>query len=420
MNISVTANHIGGTVQAIASKSYAHRLLICAAFSSQPVNIRCQTTSKDIEATAACLRALGAGIERKGDVFAVQPIDQNVLPKQAVLDCGESGSTFRFMLPIVCALGLDGTFLLHGKLAERPLSPLYEELVSHGAVLSPQGSPEFHVSGKLSNPSFTIPGNVSSQFISGLLFALVLMGGGSVDVTEHIESESYIQMTIDCLQQAGVIVSRTDQTFTVSGGYQLPQEAEAEGDWSNAAMWLCAGCVSRKPITVTGLNLNSIQGDRGILDVLESFGAQMRLDKSAVTVSPASLHGAQVNAANIPDLVPVISALSTGASGETKIVHAERLRLKESDRLAAMSELIQAFGGNVTETADGLIINGGKPLHSADVSSWNDHRIVMAAVIVSMVAKQSVLIRQAEAIEKSYPGFFRDLEALGGNVEVTE
>ena len=392
-------------------------MMICAAFSEEPSRIFCTSGSEDILATIRCLNAMGASITYEDGVIEVIPVDRTALPSSASMDCGESGSTLRFLLPVACALGIDGEFVMHGRLSQRPLSPLYEELIRHGAVLAQQGTQPFLVSGRLSDPDFSIAANVSSQFISGLLFALPLMGGGTIRMTGEIQSGSYLDITVECMRLAGIDVTLQGDTYHVQGTYRMPAESTVQGDWSNAAFWLCAGAIGPQAVTVTGLNLHSAQGDRKILDVLERFGAGVQKTEDSVTVSPEKLSGIALDASDIPDLVPVISAVACRAAGETRIEHAERLRIKESDRIQSVCALLNAFGADYTEKPDGMIIRGGKPLHGATVSSCNDHRIAMTAAVMSLLTDSAITIEQAESVNKSYPSFYQDYRRLGGQEE---
>lgn len=417
MTVTVNTDALSGVIPAIPSKSYAHRMMICAAFSEEPSRIFCTSGSEDILATIRCLNAMGASITYEDGVIEVIPVDRTALPSSASMDCGESGSTLRFLLPVACALGIDGEFVMHGRLSQRPLSPLYEELIRHGAVLAQQGTQPFLISGRLSDPDFCIAANVSSQFISGLLFALPLMGGGTIRMTGEIQSGSYLDITVECMRLAGIDVTLQGDTYHVQGTYRMPAESTVQGDWSNAAFWLCAGAIGPQAVTVTGLNLHSAQGDRKILDVLERFGAGIQKTEDSVTVSPEKLSGIVLDASDIPDLVPVISAVACQAAGETRIEHAERLRIKESDRIQSVCALLNAFGADYTEKPDGMIIRGGKPLHGATVSSCNDHRIAMTAAVMSLLTDSAITIEQAESVNKSYPSFYQDYRRLGGQEE---
>lgn len=411
MDVTLQPRPISGSISAIASKSQAHRLLICAALSNCPTNIVCAELSQDIEASARCLTALGAELHYADSAFTVHPIE---LPQgENVLDVGESGSTLRFLLPVAAALGVRATFRLHGRLPERPLSPLWEELEAHGCRLSRPTPDTLLCEGRLHGGQYYLPGNISSQFISGLLFALPLTGEASeIHLTSSAESLSYIHMTLAALRSFGVAVKET------ADGWQIPAEqhfssigsAFVEGDWSNAAFWLCAGAIS-KSVSCTGLSPDSPQGDRKILECLRNFGAQITWENGTVTVSPASLHGIEIDARDIPDLVPPLALVAATAEGTTRIFGAERLRIKESDRLQSVADTLNSLGGHVEVMPDGLLIRGGH-LRGGTIQSQNDHRIAMLGAIAASVCTESVTICGSEAVNKSYPRFWADLRQM--------
>lgn len=405
----IRVHTLGGTVSAIPSKSAAHRLLICAALSDSPTKIRCPQTSRDIEATAACLSALGANIDYADGYYTVVPIKTPV--NGAVLPCGESGSTLRFLIPLVCGLGICATFEMQGRLPERPLSPLQEELESHGITFQRQDS-LLHIGGKLTGNRFTIAANVSSQFISGLLFMLTLCGG-TLNLNDTVESAAYIDMTVNALHLFGADLTKSGPVFHVGKGrLKAKPVIQTEGDWSNAAFFLCAGCISRDAVTVSGLDLHSAQGDRKILDVLHSFGAKTGISEDGITVFPSNLTATDIDAAQIPDLVPVLAVTACAAKGQTRIYNAQRLRIKESDRLQTTADLINNLGGRAEITADGLLIQGGIPLHGGVVNAANDHRIAMSAAVAALLCDGTLTLDGAQCVAKSYPDFWSDLEKL--------
>lgn len=413
MNLTLSPSPLSGTIPAIPSKSQAHRLLICAALAKTPTSLGCQGTSRDIEATAACLSAMGAQMTRTDGGFEIAP---GPVQSPCVLPCGESGSTLRFLLPVAAALGLDAAFPMEGRLSQRPLAPLDRELEAHGAVLSRPEPAVLHCGGQLRPGDYTLPGNVSSQYISGLLFALPLLDAPStLTVTGTVESAPYIAMTLDALRQFGVEVSVENQVYHIPAcGYQSPGRAAVEGDWSNAAFWLCAGALGRG-ITVTGLNPNSLQGDKAVFDLLARFGAKTEAGTAAAS---GPLRPLEIDAAAIPDLVPVLSVVAAAAPGTTRIYNAGRLRLKESDRLETVWRLLTHLGAEAEQTADGLLIHGGRPLTGGTVDSCNDHRIAMAAAVASTLCTGPVTVLDAGAVAKSYPRFWEDFKRLGGKTTV--
>lgn len=423
MNIVIAKPPQGGTIQAIASKSHAHRALIAASLADAPTSVACGEVNEDILATARCLQALGAQIQYENGVFSVIPLTRPVSKEPRVLDVGESGSTLRFMLPLACALGATASFVMGGRLPQRPLSPLYEELAAHGCTLSPQGRSPLAVSGQLAGGTYRIAGNVSSQFITGLLFALPLLPTDSqIEILGTLESRPYVACTLQVLADFGISITERDNRFAISGKERFisPKTIRVEGDWSNAACWFTLGALQAAPVTVTGLNPASPQGDKAFLSMLERFGAQVKSTETSITVSGGTLHGITVDASATPDLVPMIAAVALAAGGETRIQNAARLRLKESDRLHAIAQTLRTFGAQIAETADGLTIHGGAPLHGGTVSACGDHRIAMMAAVVSTLCDDPVTIENADAANKSYPRFFDDFRSLGGTAREVE
>jgi 3-phosphoshikimate 1-carboxyvinyltransferase len=411
MNVTIQPKPLRGVLKAISSKSDVHRLLICAALCDGPVQIQIDGLSQDIEATARCLNALGASVLLEEGRIRVSPIMH--VPSNAVLDCGESGSTLRFLLPVACALGADAAFTGSGRLPQRPLSPLYEQLEAHGVCLSPQGQMPLTIRGTLGTQTpFVLAGDVSSQYISGLLMALPLCGGEIV-LTTPLESKPYVQMTLDTLRRFGVQAEQTASGWRVRrGALCAPQgPIAAQGDWSNAAFWLCAGAIAG-PVTVRGLDRDSPQGDRAIVAFLQRMGAQVRWDGDSVTVWPGTLHAAQIDVRDTPDLAPVLAAVAALAQGETVITGAARLRIKESDRLRTVQQTLQALGAQICATHDGLRIVGQRRLSGGQADACGDHRIAMMAAIAAAGCERPVTITGAQAVNKSYPAFFEDYQRL--------
>ena len=405
-----------GRVCPPCSKSQAHRLLICAALSSRASEIECDGVSRDILATAECLAALGAGIRPLDNGgFRVEPI-RSVPAGTALLPCGESGSTLRFLLPVVGVLGARAVFRREGRLPERPLAPLDGELSRHGMELRSEGA-DLLCSGTLRAGAYTLPGDVSSQYISGLLMALPRAEGDStLAVTGKIESAAYITMTENALALSGLRPEKTPGGYRIAGGRAgtLPGRLRVEGDWSGAAFFLCIGALSRTGVTVEGMDLSSAQGDRAVLDILSAMGARIDREGTCVTVRRGELRGTVIDAAPVPDLIPTLAAVAAAAEGETRIINAARLRLKESDRLSATAELLRALGGEAEELPDGLIIRGGKPLRGGAADARGDHRIAMAAAVAACAADGEVTVGGGECVAKSYPAFWEDYAALKG------
>ncbi len=412
MNCTVLPGPRRGSVTVPASKSQAHRLLICAALGVRETLIRCDGISGDIAATVRCLNALGAEIRETEAGLLVRPRGQG--SAEAILPCGESGSTLRFLIPVLGALGQKGTFRMEGKLPARPLGPLAEVCRAGGMELRQEGT-LLRCGGQLRPGDYEIPGNVSSQYISGLLMALPLLPGESrLHVTGKVESADYIAMTEEALHMSGVRWEKTGWEYRIPGGQRpsLPPEVTVERDWSSAAFFLVLGALSPAGITLPGLNGASRQGDKRILQILREFGAEVREEPSGVTVCRRSLRGVTVDAAQIPDLVPVLSVAAAAAEGETRILGAGRLRLKESDRLVTTAAMLRALGAEVREREDGLVIRGKPKLRGGTADAAGDHRIAMSAAVAAAASEKSVTILGAECAAKSYPRFWKDLDSL--------
>ncbi|MBR2491626.1 MAG: 3-phosphoshikimate 1-carboxyvinyltransferase [Ruminiclostridium sp.] len=415
MTVTIQPGSASGIVQAIGSKSVAHRQLICAALADKPTHVFCENQSQDIAATVRCLQSLGASIWHEGGAYRVVPIHRERIPQPCTLNCGESGSTLRFLVPVVCALGVTATFQMAGRLAQRPMEPLATQLREHGCTITHDPvAGQMVVSGQLKSGTFTIPGNVSSQFITGLLFALPLLGGESSLVVEgELESRAYVDLTLSALQTFGITPPQSGGAWTISPAvFRSPGTLRVEGDWSNAAPWLCMGVLGGEGVTVEGMDPNSLQGDKAVCDILARMGGQVR----GTTARPGTLTPTTIDARNIPDLVPVLSAVAAAIPGQTQVTGAARLRLKESDRLTTTAQTLNALGGDVEETQEGLIIRGRARLAGGTVDAQGDHRIVMLAAVASVVCAGPVTITGAEAIRKSYPTFWDDLRGLGKEV----
>ena len=380
MDITIRPGKLSGSVNVIPSKSQAHRYLICAALADQKTTIICPETNQDIEATASCLRALGASIIRMGEGYEVTPI--SAVPKTVQINCKESGSTLRFLLPIIGVLGITAAIRMEGRLPQRPLSPLWEEMQRMGCQLSRPVTDTILCTGKLKPGHYTIDGGVSSQYISGLLFALPLIGESHLTVTGKIESQPYIEMT--------------RQALHIFPDYHSPGTVEVEGDWSNGAFWLAANALG-SDLNIGNLCNNSAQGDR----------------ESAVLI-PKLQFFSKIDVSNIPDLVPILAVVASANQG-AQFLNIQRLRLKESDRVASTIAMIENLGGKAEADDDTLTVYG-TGLHGGTVDACNDHRIAMAAAIASTVCTAPVTVLGAECVQKSYPQFWAEFTRLGGKI----
>ncbi len=413
MDICITPAPLGGREQAVPSKSHAHRLLLCAALCRESTLLHIPAPSQDILVTMDCLRALGCKIDSlPGGDFRLTPPEH--FSPSPDLFCRESGSTLRFLLPVAAALGVEAHFSGEGRLPERPLDELLTQLMEHGAAFSAPLLP-FTLSGKLKGGVFTLPGDVSSQYITGLLLAAPLMEEGcEILLTSPLQSAPYVEMTLSAMAQFGVTAEKTPQGFRVPPGqrYQSPGPIAAEGDWSGAAFFLCAGALGG-PVTVSGLAPCSSQGDKAVADILRDMGAVLSWDGDALTVSRGTLRCVTVDSAPIPDLIPVLALTAACCEGESRFTNAGRLRLKESDRLSAICRMITDLGGTAFCEGDTLIVRGGT-LGGGTVTSGGDHRMAMAAAVAACLCRRPVIIGQAQAVDKSYPSFWEEYNKRGG------
>ena len=396
-NIKLNPGFKKGIVFVPSSKSISHRALICAALAKEQGNIYGIDRSDDIDATINALEI----IKKHGNI----------------INCKESGSTLRFLIPVVAALGITATFTGEGKLPQRPIV-LYQDLFKDKGVnldLENGGLPA-KISGKLQSGKFHVPGNITSQYITGLMFALPLLDGDSeIIITSTLESAEYVYITIDVLKSFGIIIKKIANIFYIKGNQKYQGiNYTVEGDYSQAAFFACIGAINGD-ITIKGLNPDSLQGDHKIIDILREFGAKIFFDGDDLRIKKSkNLNDIKIDAAQIPDLVPVLSVVAAYAKGETIIYNAGRLRLKESDRINAVCEMLKSIGAQVQETNDGMIINGtyGEKLSGGFVKSYNDHRIAMSAAVASIWTENGVVIDDMGCINKSYPMFLRDFEEL--------
>ena len=396
-----------------SSKSVAHRVLICAALAKGISKIEVNCASRDINATLYALKALGAKIRVQKNKYTITGI---VPQNNSKINCFESGSTARFLLPVAAALGVSAQFIGEGRLPERPFDDLCKVLNQNGVVCSRNKLP-IDISGVFSGEHFVLPGNVSSQYISGILLAAPLMNRDvTVEIKGTLESEPYVNITTYVMKSFGVKVERTEKGYFVKGGQNYsPTNIKVESDWSAAAFFMSAAALGGE-IALDGLNFASSQGDMAALDVFAAFGAEISVVGQTLFVKKGkSLRGITVNVSQIPDMVPAIAATAAFANGETKILGAARLRLKESDRIKTVCDALKAMGVSVTEKKDSIIINGSK-VSGGKVDGANDHRIVMAFAIAAAFANGDTIITGSEAVSKSYPEFFRDFQKIGGKV----
>lgn len=402
MDIKITPKLLSGEVTVPPSKSVAHRMIIAAALANGTSKIENLSSSVDILSTIDCMRALGAAIDFSDGKATVTGIQS--APETAVINCHESGSTLRFLIPVACALGVKAEFLGEGKLPTRPITPFLEEFPGHGVEFEYNNTMPFKTSGKLTGGKFYISGSISSQFITGLLFALPLLEGDSeIVLTSKLESKPYVDITLGTLRDFGIEVKQTESGYFVKGSQQYkPFNGSVEGDYSQAAFFEVANAIGSN-VNIKGLNVNSFQGDKKIVEICR----EMVYNKNG-ELSPFVL-----DCSDIPDLVPILTVLAAFCEGESQITNVARLRIKECDRLAAMTDCVCALGGCVSSGEDYLEIVGGIPLKGGVVDAHNDHRIAMAAAIAATRCEAPVTITGAECVRKSYPDFWEVYRSLG-------
>lgn len=422
---------LSGTVQAPSSKSMGHREIICAGLTDGISIVDNISMSKDIEATIRVLQSLGikvvvtaSSIKGRVALKITGKKDFNILNN--MIDCGESGSTLRFFIPLLTTLSKPVTLLGHGKLVSRPLNVYYDifnkQKISYTNV---DGNLPLTIEGGNLQPGhFKLPGNVSSQFISGLLFALPLLKGDSViEITSPLESSGYVDMTIASLASYGICIineGNKHQRYIIKGNQVYRnKDSLVEGDWSQAAFWTVGGCLGKK-ITCTGINFSSLQGDKEIIKIMESMGANFEFKENSIIVEPSKTKSTLIDASSCPDLVPILTVLASVSNGTTKIINAGRLRIKECDRLAAMASELNKMGAHIIEESDGLMIYGNSQglKGGCVVDAWNDHRIAMSLAIAIQCCAEPIILNGAGSVNKSYPEFWQDYQNLGGKVEV--
>ena len=416
-DIIITPAPLTGNVSVPTSKSVSHRAVICASLAEGTSVLKGILVSDDLVATIQAMEALGAVIRQEGDELIITGTDCTK-PVHHTIACNESGSTLRFLIP----LGLNNqwmTFTGQGRLVERPLDDYFNILDEQQIPYqTTDGHLPLSVSGTLQPGTFHLRGDVSSQFVSGLLFALPRLSGDStIVITTALESQGYIDLTISMLKRFGIeIINKNYREFFIPGNQKYQStNYHAEGDYSQVAFWLTAGTIGA-PIRCLGLNPDSLQGDRAIIPIIQKMGGHLQLEENSLHAFPAQTKGIVIDASQCPDLVPILTVLAAVSEGTTQIIRAGRLRIKESDRLHAMTEELNKLGADIQEHEDSLTIHGHSFLTGGTVSSWQDHRIAMALGIASIKCRQPLTITDSECVSKSYPDFWRDLQMLGGQI----
>ncbi|HHU42982.1 MAG: 3-phosphoshikimate 1-carboxyvinyltransferase [Bacillota bacterium] len=415
VNITVKPSPISGKIIAPPSKSMAHRALFCALLSKKPTKITNIELSKDIFATLNVLKALGKDIEF-GDNFVV--VKEGLKPKNVEIDCIESGTTFRFLIPVLAALGVEATIHGQGRLGQRPYEPLTRLLEQKGALYDRHEGLPLKAVGKITHGDFYIRGDISSQYISGLLLALPLLRGNSrIILTSPLESSPYVDMSLRCMREFGVMAEKTEYGFFVKGNQKYEKKTfNVEGDFSAAAFMLCLGALCGDT-EVTGLDHNSLQGDKQIVDILKKMGADIQKTNGGYKVNKSVLHGVEVDAKNIPDLVPILSVVMSFANGTSVIKNTKRLCLKESDRQKAVLDIVSFLGKSIKLLGEDIIIEGGQGSKGGEIEGRADHRIIMSLAVAALRGHETCILG-SQYVKKSYPNFFLDIKSLGGEYVV--
>ena len=429
--IKIENIQLNGSIDAVSSKSMAHRYLICSALSDFSSLLYIPNISDDIKMTIDCLKKLGADIKIDGRILKVIPINIDKLKKiNEVLkfDMGESGTTFRFMLPVITSLLDRCEFSGRGRLPQRPIKELVDILKKSGCLISSDKLP-FKITNKFRFNNVDIRGDISSQYISGLLLCAPMQNEDvRIDIISKLESKPYVDMTIDVMKKYGIEVVQEKKSYFISKNNKYTNKGisdiiqKIEGDWSNVAFFLVAGAIGSKQVEIKGLNLNSVQGDMKILEILKKIGAKVDIDinSGVVKISKHTLEPTEIDICDIPDLLPILTVLASACIGKTRFYNISRLRLKESDRIKSSVDMINSLGGIATEEENSLVIEGKGYLKGGEVSSYNDHRIAMSSTIASIICENPVILDEENAVNKSYVNFYEDFEKLGGRYVIID
>lgn len=422
-DLKIYPSKLKGEVKIPPSKSMAHRAIICAALSDGLCIIENIDYSDDIIATIDAMNSLGAKIVKHKDyieVIGAYRSDEN--PQETrIIDCNESGSTLRFLVPISLLFKGSSKFIGRGNLGKRPLTTYYNIFERQGIEYSyEEGNLNLVINGELKPGTFQVEGNVSSQFITGLLFTLPLLKEDSkIIITTEMESKGYIDLTLRAMNDFGVeIINNNYREFIIKGNQKYNvRNYRVEGDYSQAAFFLCADSLGND-VLCKDLDLNSLQGDKEVIDILERMNVVFNANDIGVKgTTNGELTSTVIDGSQCPDIIPVLTSVAALTKGTTEIINAGRLRIKECDRLAAVTSELNKLGAKIIEKEDGLVVTGVEKLQGGvEVWSHKDHRIAMTLAIASTRCEEPIVIKDYECIAKSYPKFFEDFKALGGNV----
>ncbi|MCD6435895.1 MAG: 3-phosphoshikimate 1-carboxyvinyltransferase [Clostridiales bacterium] len=413
----IKPNGLKGIISVPPSKSISHRAIISAALASGKSKITNLVFSQDIDATCGAVEMFGANVIRSENSIDIISKGKIKSPTHTI-DCRESGSTLRFLVPFGAMVDKPVVFNGKGKLVTRPMNS-YLNIFDEQKIryTYDEGLP-LMVEGRLKPGKFSIKGDISSQFITGLMFVLPLLNEDSeIEITSPLESKGYIDLTIDVLEKFNIKIKNDNHKCYYIEGNQnyISCDYKIEGDYSQAAFWIVAGLIGGN-IEINGLNINSKQGDSEIIDIVKRMNGKIETKEDKVIVSRSETKGTIINASQCPDIIPILTVLAAVSDGKTEIINASRLRIKESDRLKAIATELNKLGAQVIENPEGLVIYGRQHLNGGVVDSWNDHRIAMSLAIASIRCTDEVVITNSQAVDKSYPHFFEDFKKLGGNI----
>ena len=427
MKIKIRPGKLNGTIEIPPSKSYSHRAVIAAALAENGKKSKINNLkfSVDITTTTDIMENWGAEIERFESALEIIGNGGKVAPRDKYVQCNESGSTIRFLIPVGITSENELVFDGKGKLVDRPLDSYYKIFKEQGLKYETIGGKlPLTVNGKLKSGNYEIDGNISSQFITGLLYALPLLEGDSkLIINKNLESKGYVDLTLEILKLAGIeIVNNDYKSFDIRGNQTYkPFNYTVEGDYSQVAFWIVAGIISANrdnEVKCLHVNKNSLQGDREIIEIVTRMGANLEIFDDYVIVKPSKTKGTVIDISQCPDIGPVLTVLSALSEGETRIINGERLRIKESDRITSIKTELNKLGANVAEEGDSLIIQGVEGFRGGvTVNAWNDHRIAMSLAVASTRCEKEIILEEAESVRKSYPHFWDDFVKMGGEIE---
>lgn len=419
MKIKIYPSKCSGEIKIPSSKSMGHRAIICASLANGKSIINNLDYSDDILATIDGMRKLGANIQCEKDRLIVEGIENFRNLKENIVDCNESGSTLRFFIPIFSLTGEKISFIGKNRLLKRP-QKIYEEIFKEQGLYYYHDEDKIEIEGKIKAKEYFIDGNISSQFISGLLFTLPLLEENSIiNIKPPFESASYIDLTMEVLKEFGIEIRKVSPLrFEIQGGQKyVAKDYKVEGDFSQLAFFAVLGALNND-LKCIGVKHNSKQGDKAIIDILKKSGVNIEEIEEGYIIHKGKVKGCEIDLGDCPDLGPILNVLAMYGEGEFKIFNAGRLRLKESDRISAMEEELKKLGVEIETTEDEIKILGKRNyLGNIEVFGHKDHRIVMSLAIAGTMLEKSIIIDGAEAVEKSYPKFFQDLESLNIKIE---